>query len=221
MFRQILYTQWKSVRFGLVPLVVAAFVSPLLVVQDLGSNIEIVPGASSLALQPDIIFHTWQLWLPVFPGLALVIGVVLGLNAWNWDHRAGHVYALSLPLPRPKYVLLKMGAGLLLVLIPTAALGVGAFIAVSGLELAENLHAYPLLFTARFLMFSLLTFGVWFALASGTIRTTVIVVSVFLIALVAASPFLDSGLADWLFQTLARWPGPFEVNFGNWNLIDV
>lgn len=34
-------------------------------------------------------------------------------------------------------------------------------------------------------------------------------------------PAFDWQLADWLGRVLVEWPGPFEVFFGNWNLIDV
>ena len=34
-------------------------------------------------------------------------------------------------------------------------------------------------------------------------------------------PSFDWQLFDWLGRVLVAWPGPFEVFFGNWNLIDV
>ena len=79
----------------------------------------------------------------------LVVGAVFALNAWNGDHRAGHIYALALPMARWKYVLWKMGAGTLLLLVPVAFLSVGSLVAVGSLDLAEGLRAYPLLFAQR------------------------------------------------------------------------
>lgn len=231
MFQQILYTQWKSIRLGLVPMVIAAFGLPLMAVQDLAMPKDLPAGASAQFLEAEMIFASWQIWLPIFPSLALLLGVVLALNAWNWDHKTGHVYSLSLPLPRWEYVLLKMGAGALLLLLPALALTVGSFVAAGSLTLPNGLHAYPALLSARFLMAALLMYGVLFAMASGTIRTTVIIVSVLLGALVGGglitgfiselSPSFDWNMASWLANAVTEWPGPFEVFLGNWNLVDV
>ena len=231
MFQQILYTQWKSVRGGLIPMAIASFGLPLLAVQDLALPGDLPPDAPLRALQAEFIYQSWQIWLPFFPVLAAIIGVVFALNAWSGDHKAGHIYALALPMPRWKYVLWKMGAGTLLLLVPVAFLSAGSLVAAGSLDLAEGLHAYPLLFTQRFLMASLLVYGLLFAMASGTMHTTVIVISVCLSVVFGGQlltfylsellPAFDWYFADWLGRILVEWPGPFEVIFGNWNLIDV
>ena len=231
MFLQILYTQWKSVRSGLIPMTIASFGLPLLAVQDLALPSDFPANEPIRALQAELIFESWQIWLPFFPILAVILGVVLAMNAWSADHTAGHIYALALPLPRWKYVLWKMGAGTLLLLVPVAFLGAGSLVAVGSLDLAEGLHAYPLLFTQRFLMASLLAYAALFAMASGTTRTTVIVISTVLSVIFGGEfltfyasellPSFDWHLFDWLGRVLVEWPGPFEVYFGNWNLIDV
>ncbi len=231
MFQQILYTQWKSVRSGLIPTAIASFGLPLLAVQDLALPRDLAAGDPIRALQAEFIFQTWQIWLPFFPVFAAIIGVVFAINAWSGDHTAGHVYALALPLPRWKYVLWKMGAGSLLLLVPVTLLGLGSVVAVGSLDLAEGLHAYPLLFTQRFLMASLLAYAAVFAMASGTTRTMVIVMSVGLTVILGGQlltfylsellPAFDWQLGDWLARVMVEWPGPFEVYFGNWNLIDV
>ena len=231
MFLQILYTQWKSVRAGLIPLAIASFGLPLLAVQDLALPSDLPADEPIRALQAELIFESWQIWLPFFPVLAAIIGVVFAMNAWSADHSAGHIYALAMPLPRWKYVLWKMGAGTLLLLVPVAFLGVGSLVAVSSLDLAEGLHAYPLLFTQRFLMASVLAYAALFAMASGTTRTAVLVISVVLSVIFGGEfltfyasemlPSFDWHLFNWLGRVLVEWPGPFEVYFGNWNLIDV
>jgi len=231
MFLQILYTQWKSVRTGLIPMTIAAFGLPLLAVQDLVLPSDLPADSPFRALQAELIYESSQIWLPFFPVFAVILGVVLAMNAWSADHSAGHIYALALPLPRWKYVLWKMGAGSLLLLVPVAFLGAGSLVAVGSLDLAEGLHAYPLLFTQRFLMASLLAFAALFAMASGTTRTTVMVISIALSVIFGGQfltyylsqwlPSFDWQLFDWLGRVLVEWPGPFEVYFGNWNLIDV
>lgn len=231
MFQQILYTQWKSIRLGLIPMVIAAFGLPLMAVQDLVVPKVLPSGVTPGAVEAEMIFSSWQIWIPIFPALAFLLGVVLALNAWNWDHKAGHIYSLSLPLPRWEYVLLKMGAGALLLLLPALALTVGSFVAAGSLQLPNGLHAYPALLSARFLMAAMIMYGVLFAMASGTIRTTVIIVSVLVGAFVGGglltgfiselSPSFDWNMATWLMGAITEWPGPFEVFLGNWNLVDV
>jgi len=231
MFQQILFTQWKSVRGGLIPLAIASFGLPLIAVQDLALPTDLPADSPLRAIQAEFIYDSWQLWLPFFPIMAVIVGAVFALNAWNGDHKAGHIYSLALPMPRWKYVLWKMGAGTLLLLVPVAFLGVSSFVAAGSLDLAEGLRAYPFLFAQRFLMASLLSYGVWFAMASGTLRTTVLVLSVLFTVVFGGQlvtyymteliPSWDWQLGVWLEQAVLRWPGPFEVFFGNWNLIDV
>ncbi len=226
MFQQILYTQWKSVRLGLLPMAIVSFALPLLAVQDLAP-----PSDASTAARAEEIFGSWQIWLPLFPSLAVVVGVVLALNAWNWDHRAEHVYSLSLPVPRWKYVLLKMGAGGLLLTLPIVAMGAGTFLAAGSLDLPAGLHAYPAALTTRFLMAAAIVYGLLFAMASGTVRTTSIILAGVPILLIGGdavtefistlSPEFEWSMGVWVTQVVTEWPGPFEVFFGNWNLIDV
>jgi len=74
------------------------------------------------------------IWLPFYPMLALAIGITLALSSWNWDHQLKHVYALSLPVTRLEYSLLKMGAGAALAMLPVIGLWIGAHVASMSLE---------------------------------------------------------------------------------------
>lgn len=227
MFRQILYTQWKSGRVGLLALALGAFVLPLVSVQGLGA------GAAELeTMRIAWILQAHGTWGPVFPAAAVLVGTVLAMNAWSWDHEGDHVYALSLPVARWKWALLKMGAGLVLLLVPVAAFGVGAGAAAAAVELPEGLRAYPAALGLRFLLAGLVSYGLIFALASGTVRTVVALlaaVSVGLIVLMLLSDplaHLVPGLDQWtlparVYSALVSWPGPFEVYLGNWMLVDV
>lgn len=226
MAMQMLTLHWKSVRLGLIPFVVAAFGLPLLSVQAV--------GAMGGAAEPLRIVHAAELWLPLFPALAAGLGITLALSAWNWDHQQDHVYALSLPLKRWEYALLKMGAGVVLALLPTGAFLVGAMIASGSVELPTGLHAYPMALTVRFMFATLLAYTVMFALASGTIRTAILVLSVVFLGPLVAD--LLVGLAANLYPELdlagvsvvqifvdavTEAPGPFRIFTGNWMLIDV
>ena len=118
MYQPMLFVHWKQARLLLIPFVMAAFGLPLLQVQGLGPG----PGGEAVTLSAVAIVSSYQIWLPVFPLFAAAVGAMLALTAWNWDHQHQHVYALSLPLARWEYAMLKMGAGVVLLLIPVALL---------------------------------------------------------------------------------------------------
>jgi len=210
-----LYIHWKQARLPLLPFVVAAFGLPLMSVQGLGSpygELSLASGFSELL----------GLSLPLYPVLAFLTGAALALTAWNWDHQYNHVYALSLPLARWEYTLLKMGAGLVLALVPTFALWISAQIASSVIALPEGLRAYPNALTFRFFLATLLSYALVFAMAAGTVKTSVWALSgaagAFVIGMVV---FGSLGVDDVAIQYLWRAGGPFEVFTGTWALIDV
>lgn len=228
MYQPMLYLQWKQIRFGLIPFILAAYALPLLAVQGLGAGLD-PTGMSAASYRAAV---GYNVWLPFFPMLAAGVGMTLALAAWSWDHQLKHVYALSLPLPRWQYALSKMGAGAVLSLLPTAAFGVGCLVATLTVDLPAGLHAYPVELTVRFFLGSLLAYAAMFAMAAGTVRTTVIVVSSLVALLVLSGPitgFLANfdpywnqvNVVEWFFTQMVDVPGPMQIYTGNWALIDV
>jgi hypothetical protein len=228
MYQPMLYMHWKQIRLVLIPLVLGSFALPLVAVAGLGA----APGTDATSLSPYVVLDSLSTWLPFFPGLALAIGIILALSAWNWDHQLNHVYALSLPLTRMEYALLKMGAGAALALLPVAAMWLGANVAAASVALPPGLHAYPNQLAIRFLLATLIAYSTLFAMAAGTVKTSVWIVGggvALLVVGVVGSDLLmlRYGLLDqtdllgraltWFFEA----PGPFEVFSGNWSLIDV
>jgi hypothetical protein len=223
-----LFLHWKQIKVALVPLVIAAFGLPLMTVQGLGSLSEF-PEDAVAAYQA---MSNIQLWLPVFPILAGLTGMTLALSSWNWDHQHNHVYALSLPLPRWRYATLKMGAGVVLALLPGLGFWLGASLAAASVTLPAGLHAYPNALALRFFLSILVSYAVLFAMAAGTVRTTAVVVSgLFLFLLVGGglNDFLAGhidffervNVVQGFFSALGSQHGPFEVFTGSWMLIDV
>jgi len=227
MYQPMLFVHWKQARLLLIPFVVASFGLPLMSVQGLGMS----PDGSPVAMDTYQIVMGYQTWLTLFPLLAVALGAVLALTAWNWDHQLNHIYALSLPLERWQYVMLKMGAGVTLILLPASALWLGANLAAVSVALPEGIRAYPNQLALRFFLAVLLSYALFFALASGTIRTTVWIVTAWLTLLIGgsllvmalgdSSPLGDVNFADEAVRWLVRAGGPFEVFTGNWTLIDV
>ena len=133
MYQPMFQLHWKQVRFALIPFVIAAFGLPLVSIQGMGSDV-------AARLNAYQVLEFSQLWLPLFPLLAVAVGATLGLSAWNWDHQLKHVYALSLPVSRMRYSTAKLLAGATLVLVPALAFWGGAHIAASAVSLPTG-HA--------------------------------------------------------------------------------
>jgi hypothetical protein len=231
MFKQILFLNWKASRFGLLPLLAAAFALPLLTVQ--GARIQ--GGLPETAtVRGAQLLESVSFWTQIYPILALAVGTVLALLVWNWDHRVNHVYPLSFPLPRWQYVLLKMLAGGLILLIPVGVFWFGSLLAVGLTDIPDGLRGYPTAITFRFFLASLIFFAVFFALAAGTMRTAVLILIAWILLLFLGEtllPLVGGALKmprlagfrflSWFLTTAQSWPGPFEVFAGNWMLIDV
>lgn len=227
MLRSLLFMQWKTARWTLLILLPLCVGLPILATR-LAAQVT-ADGLGDSALE---FIRLVQVWAPMFPLLAGVTGATLALAAWSWDHRSNHVYALSMPLPRWEYVLLKMAAGAILLAIPITGVLVGALVATQSISLPEGLVAYPFAFAGRFMLGALLCYALVFALGAGTMQTTVRIVGTFLVVLVFGSilvEFLRGAFdASWLrspiellASALLEWPGPFSVFGGSWTLIDV
>jgi len=228
MLRQMLYLHWKAGRWAVLLLVPVCFGLPLLVSR--------MAAQSARGIEPSFVANSMisgsQAWAPFFPLIAALAGVAFALTAWTWDHRGNHIYALSLPLPRWEYAVLKFLAGGALLATPVLALFAGALIGSSLLDVPDGLRTYPIALTVRFLLAAVIIYAMTFALAAGTVKTTMrilIGVVVFFIGGSLAGEIvqnvlgLESAFSPFrIFETvLLRWPGPFHVFGGNWMLIDV
>lgn len=215
MFRAILYTQWKWTRLALLPGVIIAFSLPVLSVQ----------GAGDLGIYAAWVVRAVGGWAVWFPALAAALGLLVAVTAWREDHRGGHVYALSLPIERWRYALLRFAAGAVLLAAPIVALWLGSLIATAATSIPPTLRAYPNALALRFALAALVAYGVFFAISAGTARSAafvlgaVAVLIVFDVLLQAAGAEVSVGREVWAWLT--RAPGPMTVFSGRWMLIDV
>src|SRR2546426_7129741 len=122
MFRVMLYSQWKWSRLIVALGSVAAFALPIISVQG-------AARADASPLQAGELLQAVQSWGTLYPVLAAALGLLVAIATWAPDHRGRHVHALSLPLPRWRYVLLRFGAGLVLLTPSMIAVLVGALLA--------------------------------------------------------------------------------------------
>jgi hypothetical protein len=226
MFRQIMFLNWKVSKFAvaiLLPLCLGLPIALLRLSSDYAAA-----GSPTAAL--DMLRAT-QSWARVFPLLAGAAGCTIALCVWAWDHRTNHVYALSLPIDRWRYALLKLTSGISILAVLFVAVLVGALLAITLVDLPTGIRGYPFAFGVRFFFAALLTYAITFAFAAGTMKTT-IRVFVLLFAVFIGGGLITDFVGDaigrtvtspiaLLHEALVTWPGPFNVFGGSWMLIDV
>lgn len=221
MFRTIFMTQWKSSKVVLLGAVVVAFTLPVISVRQV-TFLRDSPWLASLWLRA---LEPWGIW---YGAIAAGLGLVIATSAWASDHRGSHVYALSLPIERWRYVLLRFGAGALLILPAVASVWIGSLVATEVVDLPAGLRAYPTALAFRFCLAAFIAYSILFAVSSATPRTAgIILVSIG--GVLAASLLLDAagagqfgvGLFEGTMQQIVNWPGPLNVFTDPWMLIDV
>ena len=218
MFRAVLYSQWKWSRLIIVLGTLAGFALPLLSLQG-------AARADRGALQAQELLRAVQSWGSLYPILATALGLLTAIAAWAADHRGRHIHALTLPLPRWRYVLLRFGAGMTLLAAPIVAVAVGSALAVLAATIPAGLQAYPVALTIRFALAVLVAYAIFFAISAGTARTAGIILAAFaavvVVQVVASIANLDLDLFGTLQPLLLHGPGPLAVFTGRWMLIDV
>lgn len=218
MFKQILYTQWKWTRLPLLVFALGGFALPVLSARFVHPSFR--GSWETQGMLEDLYGLSW-----LYPALAGVLGLMVALATWAPDHRGKHVYALSLPLPRWYYALLRFSAGALLLLLPVFSLCAAGVIASLTTTLPAGLHAYPILITVKFGLATMLAYTIFFAISAGTSRTAgYILGAMALIVLVELFTSLLGAQVHVLETVLYQiyiWPGPLEIFTGRWLLFDV
>ena len=85
MYKQVLKAQWLAARLPVVLLAVLAFALPLLTVAY-GGGLENAPTERVA----QWLFAAEKIGV-LIPGLALLVGLLLGIGAWAPDHLGKHV----------------------------------------------------------------------------------------------------------------------------------
>jgi hypothetical protein len=218
MFRAILYSQWKWSRLIVALGTIVGFALPLVSLQG-------AARADRSPLEAEALLHAVQAWGVLYPLLAAALGLLVAIVTWAPDHRGRHIHALTLPLPRWRYVLLRFATGATVLAGPILGVSIGALIAVAAATLPPGLHGYPLALAVRFALAALVAYALFFAVSAGTARTAGIILGV-IGAIVVVQVFanvanLELNVADHLQMVLTNWPGPLAVFTGRWMLIDV
>src|SRR6266700_5355762 len=208
MFRVMLYSQWKWSRLIVLLGSVGGFALPIISVRS-------AARADSSPLQAPELLHAVQSWGVLYPVLAATLGLLVAIASWTPDHRGRHVYALVLPVPRWRYVLLRFGAGALLLAAPITAVLVGALLATSSAAIPAGLQGYPAALAIRFALAVLVAYAVFFAVSAGTARTAGIILGliggIILVQIIAGVANIDLDLFGTLQVVVLNWPGPLAI----------
>src|SRR6266702_209143 len=211
MFRVMLYSQWKWSRLIVALGSIAAFALPIVSVQG-------AARADSNPLRAGELLQAVQAWGTLYPLLAAALGLLVAIATWAPDHRGRHVHALTLPLPRWRYVLLRFAAGMTLLAVPIAAVSVGALLAALTATIPSGLQAYPLALSLRFALAVLVAYAVFFAISAGTARTAGIILGVIaalvVVQVVASIANLQLDLVGTSQVVLLHGLGPLAVFTG-------
>jgi hypothetical protein len=215
MFKAITETQWKWTRG---PALLATLLGFLLPVASL-------QVARPELLQPDAFVMLMQQFSVGYSVLAAGVGLVVALAAWSNDHRGRHVYALSLPVPRWQYALMRFGAGALFLLAPVGGLLAGSLVVAAFGAIPEGLHAYPVALSLRFGFAAAVAYSIFFAISASTPRTAGVLLGLIgvgvlaqvVLPMVAIHFDVLGGISRFVFDS----SGILSVFSGRWMLIDV
>lgn len=216
MLKAMIRLQWKAGWHLVIALSVAALALPIVSVWN-GWHV-------SAAMLP-LYLAELQVWGFFYPALALIAAIVVAVSTWASDRRGHNIYALLLPIPRWRYVLLRYVAGLVLLAPIALALWIGAMIATLPIDLPPGLRIFPHALAAKFALALVLLFGLAFAAASASRRTQAIafrILALFIavhIAVILVRP--GTNLIWTVVSALSTSPGPFAPLGGRWMLIDV
>lgn len=212
----ILRIQWKACWHLVIALTIAALALPIASVR--------LGWGGALANLPMFLTEL-QLWGFFYPLLASVAALIIAAATWTSDRRGQHVYALLLPVPRWRYVLLRYAAGMLCLLPIALGLWAGAMIATARLDLPPGIRIYPHAVALKFALSLVLVFGLVFGFASASSRALGIAVRIlglFLaihVAVTLLSP--DTNLLWGAIRAMGTAPGPLAPLGGRWMLIDA
>ena len=218
MYRVVLFSVWRWSRIVVVLGTVAGFAIPLL-------STRVAAGIDADSLPAERLMRAMAGWSVLYPVLAAGLGLLVATASWAPDHRGRHVHALSLPLARWRYVLLRYGAGVTLLAAPILALLAGALLAAATATIPPGFSSYPVALATRFALAALVAHGVFFAVSAGTARTAGLILGtlagIILVQIITGLAGLDANLFGLVARIALQWPGPFAVFTGRWLLIDV
>lgn len=218
MFNALLKVQWKWTRLWVLFAAVAGFTIPLVSVRSL----MMVTGYRTSA--GDIV-NIMQAMGVLYAALAGGVGLAVAFLTWNADQKSRHIYALSLPVSRARYALMRFGAGSLFLLVPAAAVLLGCLVAIALAEMPAGMHAYPLSLTLRFVLSSFVAFAIFFAVAASSQKASATLLGVIagfiVLSIIIGAMGVKTDIIGKTMSFIFEEPGVLSIFTGRWMLIDV
>lgn len=220
MFRAVLATQWKWAR-------------PVILLGVLLAGWIPVEALRSTAYRTADTYYIPSLYNSIamastmYQLLALAVALVVAFSTWQADSLRQHVYALSLPIARWQFVLMRFGAGAVLLGAVAVAVGVFGGIASAIAPLPAMLHAYPVGLAVRFWLGSLIPFGLIFALIASNptwIRFVVVAFATIVVVDLLLRAFgitQNTIVMQWIATSVFGPSGPLAAFLSRWMLVDV
>lgn len=220
MFRAMLRAQWIWSRAIMWFFLAAAFSLPVLTVPMTSRGIATVFSPAGFVQAGEMI----GILVAITASLA---AIALTLQNWSADERGRHIYALSLPIDRRRFLAYRLGGSFILLGGVALAVWLGALIAAALLDLPEALRAYPTSLAARALLAAwlvhALTFSYRFAAGPRARAITfgvLVSLAILLILPVGTLPGRLQLLGDGA-RLLVAPHGPLGILVSRWSFIDV
>ena len=153
--------------------------------------------------------------------------VALALQNWSSDERGRHIYALSLPIERHRFLLYRLSGSFVHLGLVALAIWLGGLVATALLELPESLRAYPTSLAVRALLAAWLVHALscTYFLATGARARLVSFLGVVTVAVLLILPIgTFPARADLLLtgaRALVSPHGPLGILVSRWSFIDV
>jgi hypothetical protein len=210
MFRVILKQVWRDSRWMLL------FLAACLVVITEGAVRAALPGHPDAPMA--VIVHA-QFWGMMLPVAAFFSALLLAIITWWPDRRGWWVYALTLPVPRERYVALRAAAGGLLLALLALAFWAAAAVAVHRAVLPPGLEGYAGPLALRFALALLVCHALWtFLSVTGGVVARFIAIA---LLVVIALEILGINAVGVILNALTSEWSPLRILGGRWMLIDV
>jgi hypothetical protein len=220
MYNALMKVQWKWTRLVVLIATVIGFAIPVGTVRFFDRS-----NYYGDRLTPGYVIRAMQNAGVLYAFLAAGIGLFVAFLSWSYDQKGRHVYALSLPVSRARFALMRFAAGASFLLLPALGVLIGCLIATALIEIPPGMHAYPLQVAIRFTLSSLVAFAIFFAVAASSQRAAAVmlgglaaffVFAVMISAMGVSTNFIERAL-DFIFAE----PGVLSIFTGRWMLIDV
>jgi hypothetical protein len=211
-FRVILTAETRYLAPVIALAVVVLASIPLLTVQG-----EPVPGIGGDRI--DILLAQAAYFSPFYPAIAVALGGFLAAAHWLPDIRGRWVYAFSLPVPRERLALLRLGAGAVLALPPMLALWIAATVGAVAAELPAVVQSHATSIALRFGAATMVVYCTGSMLVLlGRKAWYIVAFAVVLVML----DFLGVSAAPAIADALFLHPlSPFHALAGHWLFLDV